>query len=95
MVIIFIYLCYIWSYSQRKLANKSIVCEHIIITAVDATIFNPEKRKMSIREELTFGNPSALLCVYVGRISREKRLDVIVKAARNIEGVYLAIIGVN
>ena len=38
-------------------------------------------------------NPDAFLCVYVGRISKEKRLDVIVEAVRNVEGAYLAIIG--
>ena len=39
------------------------------MTAVDNSKFNPNKKKLSIRNELTFGNQSALLCVYVGRIS--------------------------
>jgi glycosyltransferase involved in cell wall biosynthesis len=44
---------------------------------------------------MTFGDtsPGAFLCVYVGRISKEKRLDVIVEAVKNIPGAYLAIIG--
>lgn len=42
---------------------------------------------------MTFNDPNAFLCVYVGRISKEKRIDVIVEAVRGVEGAYLAIIG--
>lgn len=77
----------------KKLASQYLVCEHIILTSVDTETFNPVKKNDSVRNELTFGNPQALLCVYVGRISREKRLDVIVEAVKNVSGVYLAIIG--
>lgn len=40
-----------------------------------------------------FGDINGFLCVYVGRISREKRLDIIIDAIREIDCVYLAIIG--
>jgi glycosyltransferase involved in cell wall biosynthesis len=46
-----------------------------------------------IRKEFTFGNPDAFLCVYVGRISKEKRMEVMVEAVRSIDNAYLAIIG--
>lgn len=48
-----------------------------------------------LRSEMLFGDasPGAILCVYVGRISKEKRLDVIVEAVTNIPSAYLAIIG--
>lgn len=48
-----------------------------------------------LRSEMLFGDASseAFLCVYVGRISKEKRLDVIVEAVKNIPNAYLAIIG--
>lgn len=48
-----------------------------------------------IRSVMTFHDesPEAFLCVYVGRISKEKRLDVIVEAVRAVKGAYLAIIG--
>lgn len=44
---------------------------------------------------MLFGDtsPGAFLCVYVGRISREKRIDVIAEAVKNISGAYLAIVG--
>ena len=49
----------------------------------------------SIRAAMTFNDedPGTFLCVYVGRISKEKRLDVIVEAVKNVDGAYLAIIG--
>ena len=77
----------------KKLAGQNLICEHVIITAVDGTKFNPQRRQKSIRDKLTFGNSEGFLCVYVGRISREKRLDVIVDAIRGLDNVYLAIIG--
>lgn len=42
---------------------------------------------------MLFGDPNGFLCTYVGRISKEKRIDVILEAVRSIEGAYLAIIG--
>ena len=69
------------------------ICEHIIITGVDAEMFSPRKRRPEIRKELMFGNNDGFLCIYCGRISREKRLDVIVSAVKSIPNAYLAIIG--
>jgi glycosyltransferase involved in cell wall biosynthesis len=48
----------------------------------------------SLRKELTFSDPTGgFLCVYVGRISREKRIDIIAEAIGSIDGAYLAIVG--
>jgi glycosyltransferase involved in cell wall biosynthesis len=50
----------------------------------------------ALRKELTFGDPGGFLCVYVGRISNEKRLDLVLdpKSTRGGErSAYLAIIG--
>lgn len=54
--------------------------------------------RRALRKELTFGDPdpNAFLCVYVGRISNEKRLDLMLDAVRQLKGVgkaYLAIVG--
>lgn len=45
---------------------------------------------------MMFGDKEGFLCVYVGRISNEKRLDIIIDALRNLHGqrkAYLAIVG--
>jgi hypothetical protein len=50
----------------------------------------------ALRSELMFGDKNGFLCVYVGRISNEKRMDVIMEAVRKLDGkrtAYLAIIG--
>jgi hypothetical protein len=40
----------------------------------------------TLRSELTFGDPNGFLCLYVGRISKEKRMDVLVDASRTCPG---------
>ena len=78
---------------SAKLARLFIRCQHVIITAVDIKTFRPSRRSEALRSRLTFGDPSAFLCVYVGRISREKRIDIIVAAVKKIPGAVLAIVG--
>lgn len=46
-----------------------------------------------LRKELTFNDPDAFLCVYVGRISNEKRIHIIREAISELDNVYLALIG--
>jgi glycosyltransferase involved in cell wall biosynthesis len=50
------------------------------------------------RKELMFDDENGFLCVYVGRISGEKRLDIIIDAVKNLKikdnrKAFLAIIG--
>lgn len=78
---------------SRKLAVQGAKIDHIIQTAVNSEVFHPSKINKDLRSELTFGHPDAFLCVYVGRISKEKKLDVIVDALKDIDDAYLAIIG--
>jgi len=77
----------------KKLAKSGINCAHVIITAVDTDTFAPSKRSEELRRAMTFNDPKAFLVVYVGRISREKRIDIIVDAVKHIPDVYLAIVG--
>ncbi len=72
--------------------------EHTIITAVNVDLFSASKRSTALRNSLMFGDVNGFLCVYVGRVSNEKRMDVIIDAMRNVRGAsgrsaYLAIIG--
>lgn len=46
-----------------------------------------------LHQELTFNDPKGFLCVYVGRISKEKRIDTIFEAISALDNVYLALIG--
>jgi glycosyltransferase involved in cell wall biosynthesis len=78
---------------ENKLAGLHIPCQHIIVTAVDTDIFSKSKRNEKLRKEMMFGNEKGFLCVYVGRISREKRIDICVDVISQMKNVYLAIIG--
>ena len=45
---------------------------------------------------MTFGDKDAFLCIYAGRISNEKRLDIVIDALKGLSGArkaYLAIVG--
>mmetsp|Transcript_31266 Transcript_31266/g.68944 ORF Transcript_31266/g.68944 Transcript_31266/m.68944 type:complete len:446 (-) Transcript_31266:85-1422(-) len=81
---------------MKKLSSQGVHCEHIIITAVDVITFSPSKKSESLRKEMMFGDADGFLCVYVGRISNEKRLDVVIDAMQRLAGssnAYLAIVG--
>ena len=78
---------------REKLAENYISCQHIIVTAVDTQVFSASKASSKLRSEMTFGDKKGFLCAYVGRISREKRIDVLIEAVQQIPGCYLAIVG--
>jgi phosphatidylinositol alpha 1,6-mannosyltransferase len=60
---------------------------------VDGIRFNPNHATLEWREKLLAGrDPNSLLCVYVGRVATEKRIDLLLEVART-EGVALTIIG--
>ena len=65
----------------------------MIKTAVDVDTFTASKKNTKLRNEMMFGDKNGFLCVYVGRISKEKRIDVIVDAVKALDGVYLAVVG--
>src|SRR5262249_36639746 len=60
---------------------------------VNGQRFSPEHRSATWRERLLNGrDPSSLLCIYVGRLAHEKRVDLLSEVART-PGVALTIIG--
>lgn len=54
--------------------------------AVDGERFNPKHASTEARARLSGGNPEAPLVVYAGRISFEKRVDVLAEAIRLLNG---------
>lgn len=60
---------------------------------VDSQRFSPQRRSAEWRARLLNGrDPDALLCIYVGRLAAEKRVDLLLEVART-PGVALTIIG--
>ncbi len=60
---------------------------------VNGQRFNPRHRSRIWREKLLNGrDPASLLCIYVGRLAVEKRVDLLLEVART-PGVALTIIG--
>jgi glycosyltransferase involved in cell wall biosynthesis len=60
---------------------------------VNGERYHPNRRSSAWRENLLAGrNPDSLLCIYVGRLANEKRIDLLLEAART-PGVALTIIG--
>ncbi|MFN8528919.1 MAG: glycosyltransferase family 1 protein [Anaerolineae bacterium] len=60
---------------------------------VNSLRFNPGRRSEAMRARLLNGrDPNSLLCIYVGRLANEKRVDLLLEVART-PGVALTIIG--
>lgn len=60
---------------------------------VNGTHFNPEHRSAEWRNRLLNGrDPNSMVVIYVGRLANEKRVDLLLEAART-PGVALTIIG--
>ncbi len=58
-----------------------------------STRFTPEKRNPEWRARLLNGrDPNSMVCVYVGRLANEKRVDLLLEVART-PGVALTIVG--
>ena len=62
--------------------------------AVDAQRFHPQHASRAMRERLTAGHPGDPLVVYAGRVSFEKRVDVLADAALKLAGkARFAVVG--
>jgi glycosyltransferase involved in cell wall biosynthesis len=60
---------------------------------VNVQRFNPDHRSQEMRERLLNGrDPDSLLCIYVGRLANEKRVDLLLDVAC-LPGISLTIIG--
>ncbi len=60
---------------------------------VNGERFNPNRRSVDWRARLLNGrDPNSLLCIYVGRLANEKRVDLLLETAQT-PGIALTIIG--
>lgn len=59
---------------------------------VDTRRFHPDNRSMAWRESLG-AQPDETLLLYVGRLAREKRVDLLVDSLRGLENVRLVMVG--
>lgn len=59
---------------------------------VDTQHFHPDRRSEAWRESVGC-RPGEILLLYVGRLAREKRVDLLADALRGLEGVRLVLVG--
>lgn len=61
--------------------------------AIDTVRYHPSRRSEAMRQRLTDGEADKPLLIYVGRLSNEKRLDLLAPVIRQLPGVRLAFVG--
>jgi sulfoquinovosyltransferase len=60
---------------------------------VDVDKFNPSYKSLAMRNELSDGNPTSPLLIYVGRLGEEKRIDDLKHVLDLLPEVRLALVG--
>lgn len=61
--------------------------------AIDTDAYQPSFASAEMRNRLSGGEPDRPLLIYVGRLSHEKRLDLLEPVIRALPGVRLALVG--
>lgn len=81
------------NHTMRELRTEGFRRMRIWGRGVDSQRFSPAHRSAQVRAHLLNGrDPDSLLCIYVGRLASEKRIDLLLDVAR-LPGVALTIIG--
>ena len=81
------------SQTQRELIQKGYKNVNVWSRGVDSNRFHPRHKNMQMREFLSNGNNNAPLLLYVGRLSREKRIETLRPILDAIPSAHLAIVG--
>jgi phosphatidylinositol alpha 1,6-mannosyltransferase len=79
--------------TQQELIGKGYQNVKVWTRGIDKAAFNPGYRSRSMREYLSNGNTHAPLLLYVGRLSKEKRVDMLLPIVKAIPSAQLAIVG--
>ena len=78
---------------QRRMQRLGIKHVGLWRRGVDADAFNPKFRSITMREEMTGGNPEDTVLLYVGRLSDEKQIEHIGPILEQLPNTRLAIVG--
>lgn len=79
--------------TQRELISKGYHNVKVWTRGIDSEMFNPDRRSRRMRDFLSNGNNQAPLLLYVGRLSREKRIEMLLPIMQSIPYARLAIVG--
>ena len=81
------------NFTRKQLVAKGFKRLTVWPGGVDLERFSPKKRTTKWRKKLTGGEDGKVLALFVSRLSREKRVDLLLPIARDIPGLRLAIVG--
>lgn len=81
------------SQTRRELIQKGYKNVKVWSRGVDSDHFHPRHKNPQMREFLSNGNNHAPLLLYVGRLSREKRVETLRPILDAIPSAHLAIVG--
>lgn len=81
------------NFTRKQLVAKGFKRLTVWPGGVDLVRFSPKKRTAQWRKKLTGGEEGKVLAIFVSRLSREKRVDLLLPIARDIPGLRLAIVG--
>lgn len=81
------------AHTLRELEAKGIPNLAVWGRGVDTQRFRPERRSAAMRSRLSRGEPERPLLLYVGRLSREKRVEWIDACLSAVPSARLAIVG--
>jgi len=79
--------------SRAELEAQGVAHVDVWRGGVDLDLFQPGHSSEAMRERLTDGHPERRLCLYVGRLAAEKRLEVLLPLAAPGGDRHLALVG--
>ena len=79
--------------SRAELEAQGVARVDVWRGGVDLDLFHPCHASAAMRERLTDGHPERRLCLYVGRLAAEKRIEVLLPLAAHGGHRHLALVG--
>lgn len=79
--------------TQRELIQKGYPNVRLWTRGIDSTLYHPNRYDKDMRDFLSDGSSDATLLLYIGRLSREKRVEMLRPVLDAVPNVRLAIVG--